>query len=224
MTKKNKNTVGTSNSAPKAGKPNSAPQDIALEIAAIDRDALIAKARAAKQAALVGLISSEEADEHWARAEAACKPSEESIAAARVAKDAMDKAVKIVKAAQAAFAAGLIGEDIVRDAKAKAEAAHTAYTIAAKAARGFSLSGGSGNGGPRYKGQMSGLDAAHMILSESDRPLNAVAIVKAAMDRGLWNPEGATPVATLSGALQTDTKKGDKARFVKVGAGLYAIR
>jgi hypothetical protein len=44
------------------------------------------------------------------------------------------------------------------------------------------------------------------------------------MERGLWNPEGATPVATLSGALQTDVKKGEKARFVKVGAGLYAIR
>ena len=213
MTKKNKNTVG---------KPNSAPQAGEQDIAAIDRDALIAKARAAKQAALVGLISSEEADEHWARAEAACKPSEESIVAAKVAKEELDKAAKIAKAAQAAFAAGLIGEDVVSDVKAKAEAAHTAYTVAAKAARGFSLS--ASGGGPRYKGQMSGLDAAHMILSESDKPLNAVAIVKAAMERGLWNPEGSTPVATLSGALQTDTKKGDKARFVKVGAGLYAIR
>jgi len=145
MTKKTNTTpkAGKPNSAPKAGKsksaPDAAPQVIAPEIAAIDRNALIAKAKAAKQAALVGLISHEEADEHWARAEAACKPSEESIDAAKAAKEEMDKAAKIAKAAQAAFAAGLIGEDVVSDVKAKAEAAHAAYTIAAKAARGFTF-------------------------------------------------------------------------------------
>jgi hypothetical protein len=53
---------------------------------------------------------------------------------------------------------------------------------------------------------------------------NPSAILKAAVEQGLWMPEGATPVATLSGALQTDVKKGDKARFVKVGKGLYAVR
>jgi hypothetical protein len=218
MTKNKKNT------APKAGKPTIAPetveQDIVTDAVTNDRDALIAKAKAARQAAVVGLISQEEADAHWANAEAACKPSEESITVAKTARDEAAKVTKVLKAAHAALAAGLIDEDVVSDVKAKTEAAHAAYTAAAKAARGFSLSGG----GPRYKGQMSGLDAAFKILSESGKPLNPTAILKAAMEQGLWCPEGATPVATLGGALQTDVKKGEKARFAKVGKGLYAIR
>ena len=115
----------------------------------------------------------------------------------------------------------MIGEDAVAEAKEKADAAKAIYADAAKAAKGFSMGGG---GGPRYKGQMSGLDAAYTILSESVIPMNAAAITKAAMERGLWNPDGLTPAATLSGALQTDVKKGENARFVKVGAGLYAVR
>jgi hypothetical protein len=208
----------TKNIARKSVETTIAPEAVAPE--AVARDALIAKAKAARQAALVGLISQEDADAHWAAAEAACKPSEESLALAKTAKENVDKAIKVLKAAQAAFAAHLIAEDIVNEKRTEAEAAQAAYSDAAKAARGFSLSGG---GGPRYKGQMSGLDAAYKILAESDRPLNAVAIVKAAMEQGLWNPEGSTPVATLSGALQTDVKKGEKARFTKVSAGLYTI-
>ncbi|MCL2305931.1 MAG: winged helix-turn-helix domain-containing protein, partial [Planctomycetaceae bacterium] len=186
-----------------------------------DREKLVAKARAAKQAALVGLIPQEEADALWAEAEAACKPTEESLAKAKAAKDELAQAEKVLKAAQAAFAVGLIDEDAVATAKEKADAAKAIYTEAAKAAKGFSMGGG---GGPRYKGQMSGLDAAFAILAESGIPMNAAAITKAAMERGLWTPDGATPASTLSGALQTDVKKGEKARFVKVSAGLYAVR
>ena len=191
------------------------------DIATEDREKLIAKARAAKQAASVGLIPQAEADAFWAQAIEACKPTEEALAAVKAAKEEKEKAEKVLKAALGAFAVGLIDEEAVVGAKARAEAAKAAYDDAAKAAKGFSL---SGSGGPRYKGQMSGLDAAYKILSESDRPLNAGAIVKAAMEQGLWTPDGLTPAATLSGALQTDVKKGEKARFVKVGAGLYTIR
>ena len=71
---------------------------------------------------------------------------------------------------------------------------------------------------------MSGLDAAFKILSESDKPLNPSAIAKAAIEQELWSPEGLTPTATMSSALQADIKKGDKARFEKVGTGLFTIR
>ena len=201
--------------------PRSITVEAAPTIATDDREKLVAKAKAAKQAAMVGLISQEEADAIWAEAVEACKPTEESLAAAKATKEEKDKAEKVLKAAQAAFAVGLLTEEAVQDAKAKADIAKAACDDAAKAAKGFSFSSG---GGARYKGQMSGLDAAYKILSESEKPLNAGAITKAAMEQGLWTPDGLTPAATLSGALQADVKKGDKARFVKVGAGLYTIR
>ena len=208
----------------KKNKKHTAAENIAQEVIAIPapdcRETLVAKAKAAKQAALVGIISQEEAAEHWARAEAACKPSEESLANVKIAKENLRQAETVLKAAHNAFAVGLIDEDAVESVQAKTVAAKAAYTEAAQAAKGFSF----GSGGPRYKGQMSGLDAAHQILSESDVPLNAVTITKVAMERGLWMPDGATPVATLSGALQTDCKKGDRARFAKVGTGLYTVR
>ena len=202
-------------------------QEIALEDVASPtpdrREELVAKAKAAKQAALVGLIPQDVADALWAEAEAACKPTDEALANVKAAKETQAQAEKILKAAQAAFAVGLIAEDVVTEAQAKVDTAKAATTEAVKAAKGFSF-GTVGGGGPRYKGRMCGLDAAYKVLSESDKPLNAVAIAKAAIERGLWSPDGQTPVATLSGALQTDVKKGEKARFVKVGAGLYSIR
>ena len=77
--------------------------DIALDAPAIpqdEREKLVAKARAARQAALVGLIPQEQADALWADAEAACKPTEESLAKAKVAKDELVQAEKVLKAAQ----------------------------------------------------------------------------------------------------------------------------
>jgi hypothetical protein len=192
-------------------------QDIAQD----DREKRVAKAKAARQAAMVGLIPQEQADALWSEAEAACKPTEESLAKAKAAKDELTQAEKVLKAAQNAQAVGLMDADAVVAAKEKADIAKAIYSEAAKAAKGFSMGGG---GGPRYKGQMGGLDAAHVILSESVTPMNAAAITKAAMERGLWMPDGLTPAATLSGALQTDVKKGENARFVKVSAGMYAVR
>jgi len=195
--------------------------DIVLDAPGIpqdEREKLVAKAKAARQAALVGLIPQEQADALWSEAEAACKPTEESLAMAKAAKDELVQAEKVLKAAQAAHAVDLIGEDAVAMAKEKADAAKAIY---ADAAKGFSMGGG---GGTRYKGQMGGLDAAFAILSESGIPMNAAAITKLAIERGLWNPDGATPAATLSAALQKDVMKGDNARFFKVSAGHYAVR
>ena len=187
-----------------------------------EREVLIKRAHAAKQAASVGLMTQEEADEHWAKAVAACKPSEESLTLTKAAKESMDKAAKVAKAAQTAFAAGLIDEETLTETVAKADAAKAAYTAASKTAKGFSMNGSGG--GPRYKGQMSGFDAAILILSESEKPLNPSAIAKAAIERGLWAPDGLTPAASLSATLQADIKKGDKARFIKTGPGHYTVR
>jgi len=187
-----------------------------------EREKLVAKAKFTRQAVLSGYITQEEADAIVAAARAACLPSEESLAKAKAAKEELKQAERLLKLASNPLIADMVDPDKLVQAQAKVEAASIIYAEAAKAAKGFSM--GGGGGGPRYKGQMSGLDAAYAILSESVIPMNAAAITKAAMERGLWNPDGLTPAATLSGALQTDVKKGENARFVKVGAGLYAVR
>jgi len=76
-----------------------APQDV-FDTTQEDRENLVAKAKAARQAALVGLIPQEQADALWAEAEAACRPTEESLAKAKVAKDELVQAEKVLKAAQ----------------------------------------------------------------------------------------------------------------------------
>jgi colicin import membrane protein len=188
------------------------------------RTELVKKAQAAKAAAEAGLIPQEQADALWKEAQEACKPTEESLAEAKAAKEKKAEAEKAFKAAENAAKYGLVTEEVVKEKEAIAEAAKTAYTEAAKAAKGFSFGAGSGGGGLRFKGQMSGLDAALRILADSEKPLNAGAITKAAMEQGLWAPEGQTPASTMSALLQSEVKKGEKARFSKVGAGLYTIR
>jgi len=203
--------------------PSQNPEKPQAEAAEKDfRAELVAKAQAARQAAKVGLIPQEQADALWKQAEEACKPTEESLEKAKAAKEKKDEAEKVLKAAQNAQKVGLVTEAVVKEKEAIAEAAKTAYTEAAKAAKGFSL--GTGGGGLRFKGQMSGLDAALRILAESETPLNAGAITKVAIEQGLWAPEGQTPASTMSALLQAEIKKGEKARFTKVAAGLYTVR
>src|SRR5215469_7008021 len=182
-----------------------------------EREKLIKRAHAARLAALVGLMTQEEAEEHWEKAVIACKPTAESLEILETAKKAKDKAEKVHKAARIAFEAGLIDEDALDGAAAKADTARADYTDACRAAKGFSMNGG----GPRYKGQMSGIEAAFQILTESEKPLNPSTIVRVAIERGLWTPDGLTPAATLSAAIQADAKKGDKSRFIKTGPGHY---
>ena len=168
------------------------------------------------------LVKKAQADTLWKEAEAACKPTQESLALAAAAKEKKIEAEKALKAAEDAAKYGLVSEAVVKEKQAAAEAARAAYTEAAKAAKGFSL--GTGGGGLRFKGQMSGLDAALRILAESEKPLNAGAITKAAIEQGLWAPEGQTPASTMSALLQAEIKKGEKARCIKVAAGLYTLR
>ena len=118
-------------------------------------------------------------------------------------------------AAKAAAKFGFIAQEI-------ADAAEAAAVVARLAAKSAGAKSGGGSG--RCKGQMSGLDAAYKILSERNEAMNAKAIANAAIEQGLWSPNGATPEMTMSAALQLDSKKGDKARFEKTRPGYYTIR
>jgi len=66
-------------------------------------------------------------------------------------------------------------------------------------------------------GQMSGLAAAYRVLSEAGQPMNARQICDVAVEQGYWDPQGATPDATISSAILHEMKKrGDASRFVSV--------
>jgi HB1, ASXL, restriction endonuclease HTH domain len=75
-------------------------------------------------------------------------------------------------------------------------------------------------------GRTSALDAAAKVLAEEGRPMNCQELIGAMAMKGYWSsPGGKTPAATLYSALlrEIDTK-GDAARFVKVGKGMFALR
>jgi len=73
------------------------------------------------------------------------------------------------------------------------------------------------------KAPMGGLDAAAKVLEEADEPLNCKAIVERAFAAGYWRSEGKTPHATIYSAMLREIQsKGEAARFVKAGRGLFA--
>lgn len=75
------------------------------------------------------------------------------------------------------------------------------------------------------KASMSGLDAAHAVLTASKSPLTVGALTKAMLDRKLWTTEGKTPHATIAAAILREMRdKGSASRFTKVGRGLFAAR
>ena len=81
-----------------------------------------------------------------------------------------------------------------------------------------------GKGG-KPTGKMSALDAAHEILKEQNRAMNVKEITELAIASGRWSPNGKTPTATLSAAVQMEViKKGEASRFIKTGRGLFAAR
>ena len=70
---------------------------------------------------------------------------------------------------------------------------------------------------------MSGLDAAAKVLKDAGEPMSAKQIVEAAMGKGLWKTNGATPHATIYSAMIREiAAKGDDARFKKIGRGQFA--
>jgi hypothetical protein len=84
---------------------------------------------------------------------------------------------------------------------------------------------------PSRKGQatpsvkLSGLDAAHKVLQESDVPLTAREIVDQAAANGYWKSNAATPQATIHAAISREIKqKGNASRFKKAGRGKFAAK
>ena len=67
--------------------------------------------------------------------------------------------------------------------------------------------------------------AAHQILQRAGRPLHYREIARVAIERGLWQPTGRTPEATLNAQLATDIKtRGPEAEFIRAAPGMYGLR
>ena len=200
-------------------KPQAAPKAESKPQTPEAVKALWEKAKAAKNAADLGLLPQEQAAALWAEAEAASKPTPEALDAAEKAKTAKQAAEKKESAAKAAFTMGLLDEAVFKATEAEANAAREAYKKAAIAAKGF----GPGAGG-RCKGQMSGLEAAFQVLAKAEKAMRVGEMADAAIEQGLWAPEGQTPKMTLSAAIQRELKKGAESRFIKTEAGLFTAR
>ena len=74
---------------------------------------------------------------------------------------------------------------------------------------------------------LSALEAAAKVLAEAKEPLNCKQMIEAMTTRGYWQPSqgGKTPANTLHAAIGTEIKKkGDTARFEKVGRGQFGLR
>jgi len=73
--------------------------------------------------------------------------------------------------------------------------------------------------------KMSGLDAAAAVLAKAGKAIGVQEIVDRAKAKGLWDPKGKTPAATLSAAIGREIKsKGKESRFVKAGRGLFELK
>jgi hypothetical protein len=72
--------------------------------------------------------------------------------------------------------------------------------------------------------KLGGLSAAAQVLAEAGGPMTCKAIVKAMLEKGLWNSDGNTPVSTIYSSIIREIKaKGDSSRFRKIGKGLFEI-
>jgi len=76
----------------------------------------------------------------------------------------------------------------------------------------------------KAKAKMSGLDAAAKVLAEAGKPMNCQDIVKTTFEKGYWRSDGETPHATIYAAMLREIqKKGDEARFKKIGPGVFGL-
>ena len=72
---------------------------------------------------------------------------------------------------------------------------------------------------------LSLLDAAAMVLRESQSALSTREIIALVVEHKLWAPTGATPWATLNAALNREIQEnGMMSRFQKKERGLYSLR
>ena len=128
---------------------------------------------------------------------------------------AVKEADKKLRTAKNALPFGFIDQ-------AKLDEATAEYDQACKALK---AAGGNIGTGGRCLGQMSGRDAAYKVLCETGAPMNGRQICEMALDKGYWEPQGETPEATIVSAMLTEIKvKGDAARFIRTGKGLFAAK
>ena len=73
--------------------------------------------------------------------------------------------------------------------------------------------------------RLSALDAAAQVLRKAAKPMTSKMLIAAMAEQKLWtSPNGKTPHATLNAAMLREIgSKGGKARFKKVGRGLFAF-
>ena len=77
------------------------------------------------------------------------------------------------------------------------------------------------------KKRLSLLDAAAKVLTEVNGPLSCKQMIESMTAKGYWQPSqgGRTPANTLHAAIAAEIKKkGDAARFEKVGRGQFGLR
>ena len=82
-----------------------------------------------------------------------------------------------------------------------------------------------GQGHKRKKKEgMSAIDAAFVVLSESEEPLHPREITKRMLERGLWHTKGKTPHDSVKARLADDIElHGRESRFCRVRPGVYAV-
>ena len=72
---------------------------------------------------------------------------------------------------------------------------------------------------------MTMLDAAYRVLRESQKPLTCQEITDLVFKKKYARSNGATPANTINAAIIREIGRlGDKARFAKVGRGLFTAR
>lgn len=74
---------------------------------------------------------------------------------------------------------------------------------------------------------ISALDAAVKVLTEAGAPLGCKQMMDTMLAKKYWKPahSGKTPANTLHAAISAEIKKrGDQARFEKVGKGQFGLR
>jgi len=106
--------------------------------------------------------------------------------------------------------------------QSKLDETNNEYNEACKALKD---AGGKVGTGGRCLGQMSSRDAAYKVLCATGESMNGRQICEMALDNCYWEPQGETPEATMVSAMLTEMKKkGDAARFIRTGKGLFAAK
>jgi hypothetical protein len=71
---------------------------------------------------------------------------------------------------------------------------------------------------------MDCVDAAYEILKRSEWPRHYTELTKEMLSSGLWSPDGDTPEQTVNARINEEiTQDESKARFCRVGRGIYSI-